>query len=301
MPIDDSEDFDPPYGLTARFFGGFDTQIDGQPVVRWRAGRSRNLFQYLLIHRGRLVTRDRLYEVLWPDAEWGSASSSLKVACHGLRSALGASRDDSGRMRLLCRGSGYILELDDVWLDVTEFERLVIDGLRAVRSGRINVAWRDLSDAMCLYTGDFLEGEAWDWAIEHREYLKSLALRALQALRQIAEKDDDTAELIALCRRTLDLDRHHEASYRTLIALHGRLGEHERARSWFLLCANRLNEDLGVAPEPATVAAYRLAVAQPVPAHECVPSSRERLHGDSASRGREVAICAPAPTQRSPR
>ncbi|HTH84374.1 hypothetical protein, partial [Mycobacterium sp.] len=61
---------------------------------------------------------------------------------------------------------------------------------------------------------------------------------------------------------TLDLDRHHESSYRTLIAHHARLGELERARSWFTLCARLLKQNLGVAPEPATVAAYRLAIGR---------------------------------------
>jgi two-component SAPR family response regulator len=266
LTIDDDRDLNAAHVLTARFFGGFDVRLYGQSVVRWKAGRSRSLFQYLLMHRGRRVPHDRLYEALWPHAEWHDGSSSLKVACHGLRSALGASRDGSGTVRLLHRDRGYVLEVDDVWLDVTQFERLVIDGLDAAKSGRTEAAWRDLSSAMRLYAGDFLEGDCDDWVIEYREYFKSLAVRALQALRQIAENDANTAELVALCRRTLDLDRHHESSYRTLIAHHARLGELERARSWFTLCARLLKQNLGVAPEPATVAAYRLAIGRCVQA-----------------------------------
>jgi DNA-binding SARP family transcriptional activator len=261
---DDDGDVHATHALAARFFGGFDVHVGGQPVHRWKAGRSRSLLQYLLIHQGERVARDRLYEAIWPDAEWRSDSSSLKVACHGVRNVLGASRDGSGTVRLLYRDRGYVLEADDVWLDVTEFQRLLIAGLDAAKSGRTETARRDLSSAMKLYRADFLDGDSADWVIEYREYFKSLALQALQALRWIAEREAHAGDLVRLCRRTLDLDRHHEPSYRTLIAHHGRLGELERARSWYLLCTSLLRQNLNVAPESATIDTYRRVLQRPV-------------------------------------
>jgi DNA-binding SARP family transcriptional activator len=242
-------------------FGAFDVRVQGRPVLRWRAGRSRILLQYLLVHLDKRISTDRLNEVIWPETE-SDGKSSLKVACHGLRTVLDASRDESRPLRLLYRDSGYILQIDDVWIDVAEFERLVDVGLRAAKSGTSSVARRNLEAAMRLYTGDFLEGETADWVIAHREYLKSLALRALDTLRQFAEQEGDVREVMSLCRRTLDLDRYHEPSFRALVTLHGRLGELERARGWFRLCFERLRHDLGVAPEPTTIEAYRYAVAR---------------------------------------
>lgn len=66
--------------LSVCFFGSFSVSVDGLPVQRWRAGKSRSFFQYLALHRGRLMTRDQLRDALWPDAEWCASSSSLKVA-----------------------------------------------------------------------------------------------------------------------------------------------------------------------------------------------------------------------------
>lgn len=249
----------PQGSLVARMLGRFEVHVHGCAVDRWRAGRARSLFQYLLMHRDRLVTRDRLYEVLWPGSDLGPRTSSLKVACHGVRQALGASRD-GGWLRLVSRDYGYVLQVDNAWVDVTEFERLVEAGLDAAGRGQDTIARGHLSTAMRLYTGDFLEGDNADWVVEHREYLKSLALRALQELRATAEQTGDHSSLISVCHRTLDLDRYHEPTYRTLVSLHGRLGEIDRACGWFRLCVSRLNHDLGVEPAPSTVAAFRTAV-----------------------------------------
>ncbi|MFI9507811.1 BTAD domain-containing putative transcriptional regulator [Nocardia sp. NPDC052566] len=247
--------------LFVKSFGMSDIRLRGEPILRWPAGRSRILFQYLMIHINQRVTSDRLYEALWPDTVRSSGTSSLKVACHGLRRTLGAARDGSADIRLLYRDFGYMLEADDVWFDVTEFERLVDSGLRAKKTGHARIARADLEAAMRLYDGDFLEGDMTDWVIAHREYLKSLALCALQELRDIAERDADIAEVISLCVRTIDLDRFHEASYRKLVALHGQRGELERAHSWFRLCVVRLREHLGVAPAPETLAVFRRTLA----------------------------------------
>jgi len=245
--------------LTVRMFGEFEVLLHGQPVDRWRAGRTRGLFQYLLMHRDQLVTRERLQDVLWPDSGIGPCASSLKVACHGLRKVLGAGGSDHG-LCLQYRGSGYVLHADDARVDVAEFERLISSGLRAADLSLSDRARCDLSAAMSLYVGDFLDGAGEDWVVEQREYLKGLAMQAMQELRGLAERAGRHHELIALCHRTLDLDCHHEPTFRTLIALFGRLGETERARSWYQLCATRLRDNLGVAPAPSTVAAIRLAL-----------------------------------------
>ena len=242
--------------LDVRMFGAFDVRLQGRAVSRWGAGRTRNLCQYLLVNLGRRVTSAQLHEVLWPDSERAQETSSLKVACHGLRKALGARRDDGGLIRLRYLDFGYVLQVEDARIDVTEFRRLVAAGLHAERLGNTDAARTHLEGAMWLYRGDFLEGESSDWVVAHREYLKSLAMLAVEALRRIAEHAGDTLGVIDLCDRALDLDPYHEATYRALVGLHGRRGELDRVQGWFRLCTERLRHDLGVAPEPETVTAF---------------------------------------------
>jgi two-component SAPR family response regulator len=238
--------------VTARFFGHFTLNVQGCEIARWRAGKARSLFQYLMLHRGQLITRDRLNGVLWPDAEWGAASSSLKVACHAARSVVGAARTSSessrSGIRLLHRNFGYVLYVESLWCDIDDFQSLVRNGLRRCADGDRRLAVRDLRAAISMYDGDFLSGQRCDWAIEYREHFKSLAMRSLDVLRGEAMACGDTSEVVALSRRSLDIDPHHEPTYQDLIREHGRLGEPERARTWFLLCAHRLDRDLGMPP-----------------------------------------------------
>ncbi|MFF8841888.1 BTAD domain-containing putative transcriptional regulator [Streptomyces sp. NPDC015127] len=237
-----------------RFLGDFELTVNGAPVRHWRAGKARGLFQYLVIHRGQTLTRDRLYEALWPGSDPSAGGSSLKVAAHGLRRVLDAHPDsprESG-IRLHYRDFGYALDIAELWSDVDRFQELVHTGLRAAAAGDRTGAREQLRSAVELYAGEFLRGESADWVVEQREYLRSLALRALDVLRADAVGRDDFPDLIEICRRTLGIDRHHEETYRALMTAHGRRGEHACVRNWYELCARRLRDDLDVAPSRET-------------------------------------------------
>ncbi|GGR83711.1 hypothetical protein Snoj_41720 [Streptomyces nojiriensis] len=235
--------------VRVRFLGDFELTVNGAPVQRWRAGKARGLFQYLVVHRGQMLTRDRLYASLWPGAD-AAAGSSLKVAAHALRRVLDAHPDrpgDSG-IRLVYRDFGYVLHITGLWSDLDRFQELVHTGLRAAAAGDTPLARTRLRAAIGLYGGEFLRGESADWVVEQREYLRALALRALGVLRADAEAREDFVELIEICKRTLEIDRHHEETYRALMAAHGRRGELACVRRWYELCARRMRDELAVAP-----------------------------------------------------
>jgi pentatricopeptide repeat protein len=242
-----------------KFFGEFSASMVGKEVRHWKAGKARQLFQYLVLHRGRLINSERLYDVLWPQAERSAGSSSLKVAVHGLRQVLREHERavcESG-LSIEYRDCGYIIRADRLSIDVEDFQDLVRIGIRCDREGDETAALSTLEQATTLYHGDFLEMERSDWAVEHREYLKSLMIVALVKLCDYAVRADDLPMVVNLTQRILELDRYHEASYRILISAHGQRGEIDRARSWFDLCCRRLRSDLCVEPSWQTVEALR--------------------------------------------
>ncbi|WP_283138070.1 AfsR/SARP family transcriptional regulator [Rhizohabitans arisaemae] len=236
--------------VVARCMGQFRLVINDQQVAHWRAGKARALFQYLLINRGRLVHRDRLQEVLWPDS-CDRGSSSLKVAVHAVRRILASYGADED-FTLVHQDHGYLLRAEGVWVDVDEFER-------AFQRGRLAWVAKDHLQALEwfrraaeLYTGDFLAGETGDWINEQRQWIRGIGQRALTTLRADALEREDWPEAMHWCRRILDLDPYHEDTYQTLMMMHGELGELGRVRDWYELCRIRLRNDLGIEPTDRT-------------------------------------------------
>ncbi|MBX6386094.1 MAG: winged helix-turn-helix domain-containing protein [Microbispora sp.] len=238
--------------------GTFCVTVSGAPVLSWRAGKARTLFQYLVSHRERPVLRETLYQVLWPGREWSPNSSSLKVAVHAIRRALGVGPAGCAHCGLGVehRDFGYVLRGDRVWVDIEDFEGKIDAGRAADRRGEVRVALSRYREAMELYRGDFLQGQCGDWVLEHREWHRSLALHALTRLLAAALDQDNAGDVLRWSVRLIELEPYREETYRLLIDTCGRLGDRKAAKAWFDRCVSRLRGDLGVEPGLATVQAY---------------------------------------------
>src|ERR671917_406441 len=100
-----------------KLLGPLEVEIDGR-VVAISGQRQRSLLGLLLLHANKPVSRDRLIDALWGERPPETAANSLQVAVHALRRLLGADR-------IVTRGPGYLLRVDDGELDLQRFMELV--------------------------------------------------------------------------------------------------------------------------------------------------------------------------------
>jgi two-component SAPR family response regulator len=252
----------PGYGIEIRTLGKFEVIIDGRPIVRWRAGKARDLLQYLLLSPGRVIPRDVLFEALWPELD--APRSSLNVAIHMLRKALmmkrPAAAEHASEIRIITHEHGYSIETN-AWIDFIEFDSLIRCAQQHDNLAMSEDAIADLGAATDLYHGDFLPGTTTHWAEPHREWLRSLALSALWRLATIAAQDGEDLQVIHYGRKILEIEPLHEETYRMLIGMHGKLGQISQADRWYRLCASRLQDFLGISPTDMTRSVYSRAVS----------------------------------------
>lgn len=239
--------------VTIRNLGGFSITVGDGNSEQWKPSRSRLLFEYLLVNRNKLVLKERLCEMLWPDTEQAPGSSSLKVTVHALRRTLTSRDCPTEQLRVVYQDYGYMLRVGDgVAIDFVEFEERVERARIAQSHGDGAGAAELYRSAIELYRGDFIEGETADWVLEQREWLRGMALHALRFLAQDALDRGDLAGSATYCRRVLEIDPSNEDAYRILMTVHGRRGELSAVKRWHELCTRRLRELFDVEPDEVT-------------------------------------------------
>ncbi|GIF14591.1 AfsR/SARP family transcriptional regulator [Actinoplanes teichomyceticus] len=211
-------------------FGGFRVEEDGRALdLGAIRPRSRTLLRYLAAAEGRPVHREQIIDALWPEMTAAGAVNNLHVAVSTLRTFLepGVAR---GASRYIVRsGPTYRLVTETMDLDVAAFAQTYRAGRRAAATDP-GEAIRLFRAALQLHTDDLLpeEGPA-DWVVPSRERYRA---QAAHAAERLADLELDAGRPVAAARAArwaLDLDQHHDAGWRLLIAAQLRAGDRAAA------------------------------------------------------------------------
>jgi DNA-binding SARP family transcriptional activator len=203
-------------------------------------------------------------DAFWPDAPPAAARNSLNVAVHGLRRAFRAGA--AGPVVVLQDGAYRLDEQVRLWLDVDEFELHVADGRRLEAAGDLAAAAAAYERALALYQGDLLADDPYeDWPVLAREQLLLAYLDALDRLSGLYFGQHQSGACVVLCRQLVQRDPCREDAHRRLMRCFTRQGQPHLALRQYQACADALHRDLGVDPDPATVAlAEQIRRHQPV-------------------------------------
>ena len=242
----------PPLFLTAYFLGSFRVFVNDSPVDIWPSGRGRSLCKYLLINRQRPVHREKLMDVFWPSASPDSARNSLNVAVHDLRQAFRPLTDTA--IVEFVEGAYLLNPLLDVWLDIEAFEHHLQASRQFETSHQREMAIKELESAASLYQGDFLADDLYeDWTLPTRERLRLDYLDTLARLSHDYFHQGDYTASATLCQLILNRDNCREDAHRLLMYCYCRQGQQHLALRQYQICAEALQSELQIEPEPATI------------------------------------------------
>jgi len=226
------------------------------------------LLVFLAVEADRTHRRTALADLLWPEQEEAAARHNLSQALFNLRRALG---DDLGNVLLTTRDTVRLNPASAVWVDVLAFRSLVADA-----GGDI----AQLEQASALYRSEFLEefsisdSASFDeWLLLTREQLRR---QACDLLRRLTERQIGVVDPSRACdyaRRWVALDPLDEAAHRRLMRALAESGQRTAALMQFERCCRLLDDELGIAPEPATLALYE-ELKQHVAATPLAPAHR---------------------------
>ncbi len=217
----------------------------GEPVV-FETRKAMALLAHLA-HSNRPRSRAMLCELLYPGHDPERARGALRRTLSTLRKGIGEEWiDTAGDGISLRRGA-------DLRLDVERFQELAAQPATEP----------DLSEAVSLFAGDFLEGFSLrdspdfdDWQMEAAETLRAELASALRRLVSHLAERGELDEALACTRRWLALDPLHEPAHRELIRLYAWNGDRGAALEQYRTCVRTLSEELGVAPLEETAVLY---------------------------------------------
>jgi len=219
----------------------------GSAPIKWRTEKERELFAFLLHHRGQEIPRDRIIDCLWKEQEADRSIHHLHNCIYYLKKTL---REYGIGTQLLEITKRYCLQLKQAELDVSLLE----DMLR--NASALNTA-ESLENALQLLKDGYLEFDGWTWAEYEREEWNCFKLDLLVRLTQhyIGTKQFQNAELIL--RRSYAMDPFIERVTHLLMELYQETGQIKKAAKHYLNYCELLQVELGETPSKQITEIYR--------------------------------------------
>ncbi len=238
-----------------RILGPLEVVENGR-VLRLGSRKQRALLALLLLHAGKVVSRDRLIDDLWHGDPPAAAETTLRAHISRLRSALGASR-------LLSRPPGYTLVLAPEELDSTRCEELLVEARDALGQGRAAEAAERLRSALALWRGSVLADVAYEpftqGEIARLEELRFAVLEErIESDLALARHADLVGELEALVAEHPLRER---LRGQLMLALY-RSGRQAEALERYQDARRVLTEELGLEPSAALKDLQRAILGQ---------------------------------------
>lgn len=267
--------------LKIRLFGSGQLRTAAGHVVNVRARKELAALAYLLLEGRQPQSREVLQALLWADFATESARNNLRVALAHLQALVTpeSQTDVAEPAEKLLHTSRTDVQLNpdaQIWVDVIEFQELVKGTYHHEHSSRraCSTCCQTLQTAVGFYHGEFLAGFALadspafeEWLFLQRERLHVLVSEAYRDLAAYAEAQGDLTGARGYAQRQIELDPLCEPAYRQQMRILAQQGERSAALAVFERCRSRLHEELGLDPEPETLALHMqlLNAAPPVP------------------------------------
>ena len=214
--------------IQLNLLGAAEASLDGRPIL-FRTRKSLALLAYLALDPG-LHPRERLAELLWPDADVVDARASLRTALNYVRQALGTS---AGPVISATRESLGVRPGAPIDLDV----QALTDAQRLARRSEGNMLGCQIEAAVNQYRGPFLAGmllpDAPDfeaWIESQRTYWTGVESELLERLATQHMGEGDRAGTISTLERLTSLNPDEDIAWQRLIDAHLRSEDSPGAR-----------------------------------------------------------------------
>ncbi|MFC5702717.1 response regulator [Cohnella faecalis] len=229
-----------PNRLTVRGLGCFEASSKQAGVVKWISKKSTELFAYLLVNRGRSVSKDRILEAVFPGMPLKNAEIYLNTAVYQLRKALSA---HGFKEIVVSAQEQYRVDLDQADVDFIQFAQ------GAEQLSEINEA--NEADAIELekqFAGDLFEDRSFEWATMERERLAILYVSLAKRLADWLLAQKRYREAAQMARRMVSRNEFEEESNLLLLNILGAMGDRQELYNHYERYTKWLLQELGVQP-----------------------------------------------------
>jgi two-component system LytT family response regulator len=217
--------------------------------MKWRTLKNKELFAFLLHHKGMWITRDILLETLWSQFTVDKAVIHLHTSIYQIRKLI---KESGLKATLEFSLDSYRLSAEGLKTDVERFEHEFAEESEEMTE----VQWRQAVLVLRLYRGHYLEEHDYAWAKPRRNQLQQ---RYVSLTLRTAMYELTTGRGRLAVRRLTDAQEkepYSEEICRLLMISYAQLGDYTELHRYYESFVDFLHLEIDAIPQLQTQQCY---------------------------------------------
>ncbi len=216
--------------------------------VKWMSGKSKELFGYLLLQRGRMVSRAKIVCDVFGEMPQKNAETYLNTAIYQLRKAL---EPHGMKSKIVSDNDGYGFDAANASIDFAEFEE------KLKRWTAIDISRLDqLLEIENLYAGDLFGEKAYGWALSDMERLSVMYAGYVKKLGAVLLEHREYGTAVRLLNKLLSRNEFDEETVQFLLGAYAAQKDKAAFTNLFKRYGKMLRRELGIDPPQGLVMRY---------------------------------------------
>ncbi|MDD2955503.1 MAG: BTAD domain-containing putative transcriptional regulator [Oscillospiraceae bacterium] len=222
----------------------------GEHEVSENTGRTKqvwNLVEYLLANRFKVISQERLIEILWPGDSSDNPANALKNLVYRLRTILKSGVPGCDYEFVLYHRGAYSWNNDlPCTVDTEEMESL----WKQAKAAQDEDEQQELYQrAIACYKGNFLPKSAYEeWVIPVAEYYRRIYLECINGAVPLMMVRGRYDEIVTICEHAMTFDPFDEKLYEFVIRAMAASGKQSKALAHYEYVCDLFYKELGVKP-----------------------------------------------------
>lgn len=212
--------------------------------IKWRTSKALELFAYFVHNKGKIIEREILLDLFWPDLDEGRGAQQLYTTIYHIRNTLKKEKIDS--LQLIHSKEyygGYILKSDEkVSFETQQWE----SELKSYPSiDKYNEAGYE--SILLKYTGDYFASYDFTWAEAEQQRLRNLWFYHVHLACVFYIKEKQYPKAVQWLTAIQEKQPYEEEAYFKLMKLYSKMNQNYLVEEQYYILSEKMNE-LGVEP-----------------------------------------------------
>lgn len=212
--------------------------------IKWRTSKALELFAYFVHHHGKVIERETLLDLFWPEQDEARSSQQLYTTIYHIRKVLKTEKIDSVHLvHSKEYYGGYILQTDESVVYATEEWEKELQSYLSIDKGNAEKH----ESLLCQYKGDYYAAYDFNWAEAEQERLRKCWFYHVSRMYGYYIQENQPTQAVHWLKRLQEKHPYEEEVHFRLMKLYAELDQRFLVEEQFRNLIEKM-DDLGVKP-----------------------------------------------------